>query len=74
MITKIEEDKIILQVENDAERDAILQLKDQNFFDTVYFLIVSNGDLIFTPMAPKRTDEPTKEVCVENVVKAESQI
>jgi hypothetical protein len=72
MITKIEEDKIILQAQGEYEINQITKLKENKFFDTVYFLSVIDGTLIFGPMTPKKHDEPTKEVFVEDVVKETS--
>jgi len=74
MITRIEEDKIILEPQSDSERYAISELREDKAFDSIYFLLVKqNGTLIFSPMAPRVSEEPSLEVCVEDVVKTENE-
>jgi hypothetical protein len=53
MITRIIDNKIVLETENDIEKNTLKSLKDDNFFATTYTASVSRKSIIFTPIAMK---------------------
>jgi len=61
MITRVIDNKIVLETENEIEKKSLKDLKDDKFFATTYTVSVSRKSIIFTPIEMKGEEHDSRK-------------